>query len=125
MNLHTETCDAFLYAITDGEIDFHSSVRLFEQVAELAAEKRASKILVDARFLSGDLPAVERIRLAVKGTDHLAHLGIHPSIAIVGHPPACNGLAVIAAQSIGADIQLFSNIQAAIEWLDKSPILHY
>src|SRR5262249_35134432 len=46
MKLHPDAWDAFLYVTADGEADFDSSVRLFEQAAEVATEKRASKILV-------------------------------------------------------------------------------
>lgn len=109
--------NAFPCISADGEIDFESSVRMFEQVADLAVDRRVSKILLDGLLLTGELSDIDRINLAVKTTDYLRQLGIHPAIAVVGNPPTFNGLAVFAAQSVGADVRLFSTIQEAMEWL--------
>lgn len=124
MNLHPESWDALLYVTADGEVDFDTTVRLCEQAGDLAIERRVSKILIDQRFLWGELPAIERIEVAVRGTDYMAELGIHPTVAVVGHPPTCNGLAVIAAQTLGADVRLFSTIPEALKWLNESRVLH-
>ena len=120
MNLRTDSWDTILYASVDGEIDFDSYRHLAEQLASLLAERRVSKILLDVRHLSAALEAIERIGLAVEGTGHASKLGIHPIVAIVG--PSDNGLGVIAAQSLGADIELFTGIHEAIEWLNKSQV---
>jgi len=123
MNVHTELRDTVLYATADGEMDFDSCIRIFERLANLAAESQLLKILFEGLLLTGDLPDIDRINLAVKTTDYLKQLGIHPTIAVVGNPPTFNGLAVLAAQSVGADVQLFPGIQDAIEWLNQSPNL--
>jgi hypothetical protein len=60
--------------------------------------------------------------LVVKQTDYQRQLGTHPSIAMVGHPPTCNGLLVMAAQSVGQDVRMFPSIQEAIDWLNRSPV---
>ena len=120
MNLRTDSWDTILYACVDGEVDFDSYIHLAEQLASLLAEKRVSKILLDVRYLSGELQAIERIDLAVEGTGYASKLGIHPTVAVVG--PSNNGLGVIAAQSLGADVELFTDIQEAIEWLNRSPV---
>jgi hypothetical protein len=93
---------------------------MFERATNLAAEVHLSKVLIDGLRLTGDLSDIDRIDLAVKATDHLRQLGTHPAIAVVGNPPTFNGLAVLAAQSIGAEIQLFPNVPEAVEWLNKT-----
>jgi len=75
--------------------------------------------LLDLNHLYGDLTPIERIDLAVKGLGDFTKLGIHPIVAVVG--ATSNGLAVIAAQSLGADVEMFPSIEKAIEWLNKSP----
>ena len=119
MNLRTDSWDTIFYASLDGEMDFDSYRQLAEQLASLLAEQRTSKILLDVRSLSGELQAIERIGLAVEGSAHASKLGIRPIVAVVG--PSDNGLGVTAAQSLGADIELFTSIQEAVEWLNKSP----
>ena len=120
VTLHTESWDTILYASVDGEIDFDSYRRLAEQLAALLAEQRISRILLDLRHLTAGLQVIERIGLAVEGTGHASRLGIHPIVAVVG--PSDNGLGVIAAQSLGADIELFTGIQEALDWLNNSPV---
>ncbi|HKT47131.1 MAG TPA: hypothetical protein VJP87_06360 [Candidatus Acidoferrales bacterium] len=120
MTLHIESWDTIFYASVDGEIDFDSYKQLAEQLASLLAERRVGKILLDVRHLSADLEAIERVGLAVEGMGHASKLGIHPVVAVVGRSD--NGLGVTAAQSLGADIELFTGIQEAVEWLNKSPV---
>ena len=120
MNHHIDSWDTVLYAFSDGEVDLDSMLRFFEQTTTLAKDKGISKILFDGRFLSGDLSDVQRINLAVKATDHLRQIGTHPTIAVAGNPPTHNGLAALAMQSIGADVQLFSELREANDWLNKS-----
>ena len=78
-----------------------------------------SKILLDLKHLDGDLTPIERINLAVKGLDDITKLRINPIVAVVG--ATAKRLAVIAAQSLGADVEMFPSIEKAIEWLNRSP----
>ena len=119
MNVHTHLQDAILYASVHGERDFDSYRRILEQVANEAAQQGVSKILLDLKHLDGDLTPIERINLAVKGLDDITKLRINPIVAVVG--ATAKRLAVIAAQSLGADVEMFPSIEKAIEWLNRSP----
>ena len=125
MNLHTESWKGLLYAHIDGRVECDLCSQMFERAANLAAEKRLSKILLDGRLVPGSLSTNERKELAVKGSAYFEHLRIHPSIAFVGHPPAFNGLGVLAAQERGEVVRLFSSIAEAIEWLGEVSALHH
>jgi hypothetical protein len=64
MNTHIDLRDDLVYAFAEGEVDFSSSVRMFEHALQLAAEKRVSKIILDGLLLSGELTDLERFDLA-------------------------------------------------------------
>ena len=123
VNVHIESWDSRLYAFADGEIHYEPCVRAFEEIFDLAEDKKVSTILFDGRRLTGDLSDLERIDLAVRATEYLRALEIHPAIAVVGAAPTFNGLSILAAQSIGTDVQLFPELQTAHEWLNNSPNL--
>jgi len=40
-----------------------------------------------------------------------------PKIAVVGKPPVIDGLGAVVASSGGVDVQTFSEVQQALEWL--------
>jgi hypothetical protein len=122
VNLRIDLRDTLLYAFLDREIELSSSISMMQEITNVAKEKGLSKILVDGKVLTGDLSDLERINLAVKTADHLKDIGTSPVIAVVGNPPTFNGLAVLAAQSVGADVQLFREIKEGIDWLSRSPV---
>jgi hypothetical protein len=91
MNLNAKSWEAFFYAVVDGEINPKSAERLLKLTSSMAARKGISRILVDARQVTGTLLNSERVELAAKFADHVNKLGARPSVAFVGHPPAFNG----------------------------------
>lgn len=119
MNLNAKSWETLLYAVVDGEINPKSAERLLKLTSSMAARKGISRVLVDARRVTGTLLNSERVELAAKLADHVNKLGARPSVAFVGHPPAFNGFGVVAGRSRGVNVMLFDSMPDALAWLRR------
>jgi hypothetical protein len=117
----TELQGHFLLVTLTGNVDLSSSVRLFNQAFDVAAQKRVDKLLINALAVAGTLSTLERYELGVKVTAHITQLRTNPKVAFVGVLPTVDGFAVRVAQSRDVFVELFRNVPEAVEWLGKWP----
>src|ERR1700756_4371160 len=87
----TELQGHFLLVTLTGNVDLSSSVRLFNQAFDVAAQKRVEKILINALSVAGTLSTLERYALGVKVTAHITQLRTNPKVAFVGVLPTLDG----------------------------------
>jgi hypothetical protein len=117
----TELQGHFLLVTLTGNVDLSSSVRLFNQAFDVAAQKRVDKLLINALAVAGTLSTLERYALGVKVTAHITQLRTNPKVAFVGVLPTVDGFAVRVTQNRDVYAELFRNVPEAVEWLGKWP----
>ena len=117
----TELQGHFLLVTLTGNVDLSSSVRLFNQAFDVAAQKRVDKLLINALAVAGTLSTLERYALGVKVTAHITQLRTNPKVAFVGVLPTLDGFAVRVTQNRDVYVELFRNVPEAVEWLGKWP----
>jgi hypothetical protein len=117
----TELQGHFLLVTLTGNVDLSSSVRLFNQAFDVAAQKRVDKLLINALAVAGTLSTLERYALGVKVTAHITQLRTNPKVAFVGVLPTVDGFAVRVTQNRDVYVELFRNVPEAVEWLGKWP----
>jgi hypothetical protein len=108
-----------LYAVADGDVDATSTMQLCEHLLSAAARSDISKLLIDARFVTGTLCDTERVQIGEALADYASKLSPKPRLAVIGHAPTFNRLAVTIARRLGLDVELFENIPDALEWLRR------
>ena len=105
----------------------HSSAREnFLEILVAVAEHRSSKVLVDARQMTGEPTALFRflygqfVGLAV-GRFRMKHYD--PQFAYVAEPPLLDParLGERAAVSRGMNVKAFDNVEDALRWLGVEP----
>lgn len=118
MNLRAEW-KFVLYSVADGEVDVESTLRLFEQQLRAAAQSNVSRLLIDGRFVTGTLSDAERIEIGEALADVANRFSPRPRVAVIGHAPTFNRLAVTIARRLGFDVELFENVPEALDWLRR------
>jgi hypothetical protein len=118
MSLHAEW-KLVLYAVTDGDVDLESCLQLFERLTSGAAQTGISKLLIDGRFVSGILSTAERIEIGETLAAYVNQLLPKPRVAVIGHAPTFNGLAVSIARKLDFDVELFESVPDALAWLRR------
>jgi len=121
MEMQTEFHGEVLLVTLTGKVDLSSCVRLLNQAFDIAAEKRAHKVLFNALAATGTLSTLERYELGSKVAAHLTQLGASPKVAFVGVSPTVNGFAVRVAQNRDVTVELFGTVSDGLAWLGKWP----
>jgi hypothetical protein len=119
MNLYIWPQKEHLYAVANGKLDLASCAHLFKRAASLAVYRGFSKILFDARLVTGSLSVTERMILALAMADHVEKLGQKTSVAFIDHRPTFDGRAVGVGRSRGFDVEMFKSIPEGLAWLRR------
>ena len=105
-----------------GTYTLDSTLRLYEQVFEIAARERRGAVLVDVRQLTGTPPTLlERFQHAV----HIAKLQSGQKtrirMAMVGHEPTIHPqrFGEVIARSRGVVGRVFTDLDEAIAWISS------
>jgi len=122
MNLYIWPQKEHLYAVVNGKLDLAYCAHLFKRAASLAVYRGFSKILFDARLVTGSLSIAERMILALVMADHVEELGQKTSVAFIDHRPTFDGRAVGVGRSRGFDVEMFESIPEGLAWLRRSHI---
>jgi len=117
MTLSLEIQGDLLLASLSGEISEAESASWGEQILSYAAEKGATRILVNCLAVTGRLSTMERYSLAIAAVTFAHSLGINPQVALVGLPPTFDGFALRVAVNRGRKAALFADLQTALDWL--------
>ena len=117
LTFYIETHQGILRVTATGDLAFESTLRLLKHICDTAAEKQTTKILLNGLAVSGGLSTLERYTLGVEIAPYLARSLKNAKFALVGKPPAMDGFGVLVGQNRGANAEIFSNEQAALDWL--------
>ena len=91
------------------------SLKLFERIAEVAKERGAQRVLIDAIAIDGDMPDLDRYDLGKRAASLLSDIG---RIAVVRGPSIrYTGFAFEVAQNRGLDVRSFADRAEAVAWL--------
>jgi hypothetical protein len=123
MDLHIdiELQDGLMLVTARGNLVFDATLRLLKQVCDTAVGKEINKILVNCLAVDGDLSTLDRYQIGAEVAAYIAQDQMNPRLAIVGQPPAIDGFGVRVAQNRGMKVEVFSNQQEALNWLDSWP----
>jgi hypothetical protein len=97
----------------------HAEGQNYKQMFDTAAEKQVNKILVNTLAMDGHLSPLESYHLGVQVAAYLKQRKMNPRLAVVGKPPAIDGLGVGVARSRRVTAEAFPSEQEALDWLDK------
>ena len=104
-----------------GNLAFDAALRLLKQVCDTAAEKQVNRILVNSLAVDGEFSTVDRYQIGVEVAEYIMQRQMNPKLAFVGKPPAIDGFGVRVAKNRGMTVEVFSNQQEALNWLDIWP----
>ena len=97
---------------------YDPALRVYEQVFNTAAEKQVNKILLNTLAMDGHLSPLESYHLGVQVAAYLKQRRMNPRLAIVGKPPAIDGLGVGVARNRRVTAEAFQSEKEALGWLD-------
>jgi hypothetical protein len=110
-----ERVNDYLYLTVSGEYDFADFEAYIKIIHERCEEGMIYKILFDAFNVKGiDIPTMERYFLGIEVAEHLAY---RIKLAVVWHKEFINHFGETVAKNRGADIGVFGNMEAALQWL--------
>jgi hypothetical protein len=121
MDLHIDVVlqqEILLITVT-GSVGYDPALRVYKQMFDTAAEKQVNKILVNTLAMDGHLSPLESYHLGVQVAGYLKQRKMNPRLAIVGKPPAIDGLGVGVARNRKVTAEAFPTEQEALDWLDK------
>jgi len=119
MEVRVESRRSYVIATLSGPHSLQEALQAFEATYDAAFDRGLRFILVDCSGLDGALSTRERFTLGKAGVNYWSTRSskMIPKIAVVGKPPVIDGLGAVVASSGGVDVQTFSEVQQALEWL--------
>jgi hypothetical protein len=119
MEVRVESRRSYVIATLTGPHSLQEALQAFEATYDAAFDRGLRFILVDCSGLDGALSTRERFTLGKAGVNYWSTRSskMIPKIAVVGKPPVIDGLGAVVASSGGVDVQTFSEVQQALEWL--------
>jgi hypothetical protein len=119
MNVRVESRQSYVFATLTGPHSLEEALAAFQATYDEAFDRGLRLILFDCSGLNGALSQRERFTLGKSGVDYWSSRSskMIPAIAVVGKPPAINGLGAMVASSSGIQVQTFPEVQEALKWL--------
>ena len=118
MQLKIESMSGYLSATVSGKVSMSEALKLFQKVFDVSKEMDLGKILLDCFDVEGDLPTLQGYQLGKEIAEYGLSRSITPKVAVVGVSPVINGFAAQVAWNRGLVVEVFSERQAALNWLN-------
>ena len=119
MDVKLESVDCFLLATLTGRVWLEEALALGKVVFDVAAEKSFSRILFDCHAVEGELTIVDRYDIGEGLAEYCKSQSMVPSVALLGKLPTVTGFGAHIARNHGLDVKVFSERQAAVDWLNR------
>jgi hypothetical protein len=119
MDVKLESAECLLLATLTGRVSLEEALPLGKAVLDMAAEKGFSRILFDCLALQGELSVVDRYDIGEGIAEYCKNHSMIPSVALLGKLPTVTGFCAQVAWNRGLDVKVFSERQAAREWLNR------
>ena len=117
MNVKLESREDFLEATVTGQLSLSEAIEVFKKIVDAAAERGLVHILVGSLAVEGELSTFERYELGRTMAEYCGSQSMNLKWAAIGKPPAVDGFAAQVAWNRGLVTQVFSERQAALDWL--------
>jgi hypothetical protein len=118
MDLKLDSRDGVLLATVTGAVSFSEALERWKNVCDAAAERGCGKILFDLLGAYGELSALEKYEVSKTIVEYCKIRSMSPTVAVVGKPPTVTGFGALVASNRGMVIVMFSERQAALDWLN-------
>jgi len=121
IGFETELKSKYVQVQFRGTFDADAMLQMFERAFQLAASEGRSAVLVDVRDMTGEFSTMDRFSVGA----HIAELqqGIFRGIAFaaVGNEPLVDPqrFAETVGRNRGADARVFTDIDEAVDWVEK------
>ena len=119
MDVKLESGEGFLLATITGHVSLEEAIALGKNVCEVAAERGFRKILFDCLAVEGEFSLVDRFDIGEGIAEYCKDQSLIPSIALLGKLPTVTGFCAQVAWNRAVDVKVFSERQAAMEWLNR------
>ena len=119
MDVKLEPGECFLLATLTGRVSLEEALPIGKVVFDVAAEKGFSRILFDCLGVEGELSVVDRYDIGEGIAEYCKNQSMIPSVALLGKLPTVTGFCAQVAWNRGLDVKVFSERQAALEWLNR------
>ena len=118
LNFAFELRDGYLLLKASGQVTLSEAVAAYKRGCDLLAEQGFDRLLVDTLAVEGELSTLERYELARTMAEYCKNRSINPKVAIVGEGPTVDGFGVRVASNQGIAVEMFSDPQLALAWLN-------
>jgi len=119
MDLSIEVRDDYLFSTVSGRLSLSEALEIYKRVLDASAEKALGKVLFDCLAVEGELPLLQRYELGKAMAEYGVSRSIMPKIAVIGLSPTITGFAAKVAWNRGLVVEVFSDRQAALVWLNS------
>jgi hypothetical protein len=119
MDVRIESRDTMLWVTITGQVSLAGAVENAKKFCDTSADLGLNRILVDCSKLKGELSTLDRYELGRTAAEYAVSKRIAPVLAFVGHPPTIDGFAARVASNRGLVASVFSERQAALDWLNQ------
>ena len=110
--------DSYLLFEFFGEFSIEAGKQCVDRMAEACAKRDRSKVLLDCRKMTGNMPVFERFKVAEYGAtkrDRIERLALLNREDVV----LPDNFVENVATNRGMDMKVFTDLEEAIRWLNK------
>lgn len=115
--LRSRKADGYLVIRLSGPITMERVERLLESIRRTCARRRATRVLLDVRGMTGSVTLADRYEISVRAVDALAP--VVKRAALVAQPGLIHPdkFGVTVATRRGLPSNIFDNVDDAVAWL--------
>jgi hypothetical protein len=113
-----ESRDDYLGVIVSGPVSLSVTLVMFQKVFAVCVERGLTKILFDCLAVEDVLPLLPRYELGKAMAEYGLSQSTTLKVAVVGVAPVISGFGAQVAWNRGLVVEVFSERQAALDWLN-------
>lgn len=121
MDLRFEPQEGYLLVTLTGEITADEVPGVFRRAMAAAASRRMRRILFNFLEMKATFSLTDRLNFAKKFAQDADSLGLQQQLAVVGRPPAIDGLAALLLRNRGFQVRTYPTVSEALNWFALRP----